>query len=154
MKLKKRTGIYEASNVYFDPKHVVAKSYGWWTFVAVIGGKTVFNAHPYSNTTIGHQYKMRSLLRELGVTIDMTVNTRESLSKFETLKTLQEAVEAQRLKDAVVAEAKRVSRLEKAKLRRFQKRMNAEGLYSEAQWRAIKGGASLESYSFNRASKI
>lgn len=73
MKLMQRSQTYKASNVEFNPKTLVATSYGWWKFVAVVEGKVIFNAFNYSNTTVKHQYKVRSLLAELGITIDQEV---------------------------------------------------------------------------------
>lgn len=80
MKLMKRTKIYKASNVTFNPETKQAYSYGWWRFVDVIEGKVVFNSYRYSNTTAWHQYKVRCLMEELGIKIDLEVSTSSSLS--------------------------------------------------------------------------
>lgn len=83
MKYFKRAGIYKASNVSFDPKLIEARSYDWWVFVKVIKGKVVFNSFRYSNTTSRHQSKVRSLMRELGIKVDLEVSTRLSLNSHE-----------------------------------------------------------------------
>jgi hypothetical protein len=80
MKYSKRADMYTASNVSYSPEKRQALSYHWWTFVKVIGGLTVFNAHNYSATTIKHQYKVRALMNELGHNIDLIVDTRLSLT--------------------------------------------------------------------------
>lgn len=62
MKRMKRTGIYKASNVTFDPLTMTAYSYGWWRFVERIGGEIVFNGYNYSPSTCKHQSKVRKVL--------------------------------------------------------------------------------------------
>ncbi len=73
MKFMKRKGVYQASNynVTFDPKTCSAFSYSWWKFVGIVEGKVVFNNFRYSNTTSKHQSKVRSLLKDLGIKIDI-----------------------------------------------------------------------------------
>lgn len=73
MKLIKRTGIYKASNATFDPKKLEAFSYSWWKFVGVVEGKVVFNNFRYSPTTATHQYRVRQLMAELGIRIDLEI---------------------------------------------------------------------------------
>lgn len=73
MKYFKRLGIYKASNVTFDSAAMVAVSYGWWVFVARIGGKVVFNNYFYSQATRGHQRKVRNQLERLGIAIDLEI---------------------------------------------------------------------------------
>ena len=81
MKFMKRANIYKASNVTFNPETCGAVSYDWWTFTKMINGKLVFNKHAYSNTTRKHQSKVRSLLRELGLEIDLTVDAPGGLQR-------------------------------------------------------------------------
>lgn len=69
MKFYPKAGVYKASNVCFDPEEVSAYSYQWWKFVTRIGPLTVFNSYPYSNTTRRHQWKVKSLMRSLGIDI-------------------------------------------------------------------------------------
>jgi len=71
MKLMKRTGIYTAANVTLDPETCLAYSYSWWRFVERSGGTVIFNNYAYSNTTTGHQYKVKHQMRELGIKIDV-----------------------------------------------------------------------------------
>ncbi len=70
MKFKKRKGLYEASNVTLDPITLNAYSYRWWRFLAKVEGRLVFNNYGYSNSTVRHQWKVRAVLRELGVAPD------------------------------------------------------------------------------------
>jgi hypothetical protein len=71
MKYKKRKNIYEASNVTFNRENCAAFSYQWWKFVGIVEGKVVFNNFYYSPTTRQHQYKVRKLLNELNIKIDL-----------------------------------------------------------------------------------
>jgi hypothetical protein len=73
MKFIKKRNQYEASNVTFNADKIEAYSYGWWKFVAVIGGKVVFNTYNYSSSTIKHQIKVKRLMRELGINIDIEI---------------------------------------------------------------------------------
>lgn len=73
MKYYKRLKIYKSNsgNCTFDPETMKAYSYRWWAFVAVIEGKVVFNNYRYSAMTTKHQWKVRSLLNELDIKIDL-----------------------------------------------------------------------------------
>ncbi len=73
MKLK-YAGMWEASNVSFDSETCRALSYNWWVFVDKFGKDVIFNAYQYSPTTIKHQYKVKALLKELGIRIKATVH--------------------------------------------------------------------------------
>lgn len=68
MKYFPRLGLYKASNVTFNPRNLEAYSYSWWQFVKIIDDVLVFNSYTYSNTTTRHQWKVRHVLRELGYT--------------------------------------------------------------------------------------
>lgn len=92
MKYMKRSQIYQASNVTFNPQTKRAYSYSWWRFVDVIEGKTVFNNHGYSNSTRKHQNKVMCLMRDLGIKIDLLIDTNYSLSKSLTLAELEENI--------------------------------------------------------------
>lgn len=83
----KNPTLYKAANVTFDASQIEAFSYGWWKFVKVIQGKIVFNEYSYSTTTSKHQYKVKALMRELGLEVDLYVKTKASLDK-QTLKEL------------------------------------------------------------------
>lgn len=128
MKLKKKSGLYEASNVTFDPKALTATSYNWWYFVKVFKGKVVFNNYQYSPSTRRHQSKVRSLLSDLGINIDLVVELTQSLNNVEveglTLKQLKAKSDAQ---IASREESKRLHRNNMAQRRRVAKRI-AESL--------------------------
>ena len=87
MKYMKRASIYQASNYNctFDPTKIEARSYKWWSFVRKIEGKTVFNSYRYSVTTAKHQSKVRSLLEELGIKIDLELPVPRGLQVYTTL---------------------------------------------------------------------
>lgn len=80
MKFYSRLNVYKASNVSFNPDTIAAYSYGWWKFVSVINGKVIFNNYNYSPSTNKHQHKVRRLMAELGIDIDLMVNTCEDLN--------------------------------------------------------------------------
>ena len=75
MKLMKRSNIYQSSNYNctFDPNKVEAFSYKWWKFVGVVEGKVIFNDYRYSKSTSKHQSKVRRLLQDLGIHIDISM---------------------------------------------------------------------------------
>jgi hypothetical protein len=79
MKFHNKSKTYKASNVSFDAVRVKAYSYDWWVFVDVIGGKVVFNSYNYSNSTCKHQYKVRRLMRELDIKIDLEIEVPRGL---------------------------------------------------------------------------
>lgn len=91
MKFMKRAGIYQGSsyNVTFNPETMEAHSYKWWKFVAVIEGKVVFNNFRYSPTTGNHQRKVRRLLEELGIKIDLMLPVPGGL---QTVHSLEECI--------------------------------------------------------------
>jgi len=136
MKLMKRSGEYHASNVMFDPKNIIATSYRHWQFVKVISGKVVFNAYRYSNSTSKHQYKVRALMQELGVKIDVFANTRCSLSSLRTLKEVRETTKEQKIKEEKRLARKKLERSLKGKV----ERLNAKGLYSAEQRECMDRG--------------
>lgn len=81
MKQLKTSGVYKASNVTYDPKTRRAFSYVWWQFVDVVNGETVFNNYHYSQSTCGHQGKVRSLMMRLGHNIDRIVEVPKGLQQ-------------------------------------------------------------------------
>ena len=77
-----RKGFYKGSNVTFNPVTCEARSYDWWIFVSKINGLVVFNNYSYSSTTCRHQSKVRSLLSDLGVNVDVTIEAPEGLQRL------------------------------------------------------------------------
>lgn len=125
MKYMEQLGEYRASNVRFSPETEEATSYDWWTFVRRIDGSLVFNEYPYSPTTMRHQAKVRSLLQDLGLSVDITVSFRDSLSGFSSLEELAARHEKAEIARITEQELKRIQRLEKAQARRFEKKVEA-----------------------------
>ena len=84
MKYYKRLKEYKASNVSLkvEPK-LEAYSYAWWLFVVRYKGLVIFNNTSYSSSTSGHQYKVRRVLDDLNIEIDIELNnTRRSFGEF------------------------------------------------------------------------
>jgi hypothetical protein len=79
-----RNQVFKSTNAFFNPLTMTAISYKWWTFVRLIKGKVVFNDYNYSMTTCKHQNNVKSVMRDLGIKIDLEVATYESLTQFET----------------------------------------------------------------------
>lgn len=71
MRYYPRFKIYKASNVTFNPETIQAYSYGWWRFVDIVEGKVIFNNYRYSVSTCKHQSKVRALLNDLKIKIDI-----------------------------------------------------------------------------------
>jgi len=92
MKYMKRSNTYKANNVTFDPDTCSAYSYDWWKFVAKHNGKVIFNEYRYSVTTAKHQSKVRSLLRELGIQVDLVVKTRNGLQALHGVNGTQDLI--------------------------------------------------------------
>lgn len=84
MKFFRRLGLYKSSNVSFDPSRFEAKSYNWWIFVRRVYGKLVFNDFRYSVSTANHQNKVRRLLTELGVNIDIVIECPQGLQHLKS----------------------------------------------------------------------
>lgn len=83
MKYYTKLKLYKASNVYFNPEICQAYSYAWWKFVDKIKGKVIFNSYRYSNSTCKHQRKVRSVLRELGIKIDIEIEAPRGLQDLD-----------------------------------------------------------------------
>ena len=84
MKYYKKLKEYKASNVSLtiEPK-LEAYSYNWWLFVVRYKGLVIFNNTTYSSSTGGHQYKVRRVLEELNIKIDIELNnTFKSFGEF------------------------------------------------------------------------
>ena len=84
MKYYKRLKEYKASNVSLtvEPR-LEAYSYGWWLFVVKYKGLVIFNNTYYSSSTNGHQAKVRGVLSNLNIKIDIELNnTLNSFGEF------------------------------------------------------------------------
>ena len=125
MKQMKKTGIFKAANVTFDPSTKAAFSYDWWQFVKVIKGRVIFNNCRYSISTQKHQRKVRAVLAQLGIEVSEFVKTRRSLSEFSTLKEVRAAHEQYERDEAANDELKRRERNAKAAKRRLEARVAA-----------------------------
>lgn len=118
MKLYQRSGFFKASNVIFRPQTCEAFSYGWWRFVAKIEGKVVFNNYRYSNTTARHQWKVRRLLDQLGITIDIEAPFSEGIPNDQLENIIFDA-EMNLCDQFLAQEAGKISKSEKAKAKRY-----------------------------------
>ncbi len=133
MKLMKRTNTYKAVNVTFDPNKIEAYSYGWWKFVAVIEGKVVFNNYFYSQSTSKHQRKVKSLMADLGIKIDIEMPIPEGLQPMNlrgrgqasgvTLSDLCIQAENYLCDRFLADEAKRIERNKKSRMKRLKSKL-------------------------------
>lgn len=133
MKLMKKTNTYKASNVTFNLTTKDAYSYNWWRFVAIIEGKLVFNNYRYSPSTGNHQRKVRNLLRELGIKIDVELPLPKGINQGMTLKEIYEEAENTLIDNFLYEEIKKDRRNELAKQKRLEKKIRESGLYQASQ---------------------
>lgn len=84
MKYYPRLKMYKASNVQFDPETISAYSYDWWQFVRSFNGTVVFNDYNYSSMTVKHQWKVRSVLDDLCIKIDLSIECPGGLQDLES----------------------------------------------------------------------
>lgn len=117
MKQLKRSGIYKAANVTFNPETKDAYSYSWWRFVAIVEGKLIFNNFRYSNTTAKHQHKVRSLLNALGIKVDIEMPLPRGIRFDQSLAELITESEEYLCDQIGKEELKRQDRNEKARQR-------------------------------------
>lgn len=122
--LKRKPNIFTASNVTFDKDLTEARSYQWWVFVKKIQGKTVFNSYRYSPTTGKHQHKVRSLMRTLGIKIDVEVQVKEGLNDHRNIKALIKESDRQ-------VKERELARKQRIKAQRIYKKMLELGLYNK-----------------------
>lgn len=90
-----RLGIFKytaRSKNEFNPETFEAYSYGHWCYVARINGKVVFNEYRYSNTTTRHQGAMSSLLRQLGVKVDLYVSQSNRIRSNDDVQSLRQSL--------------------------------------------------------------
>lgn len=78
-----RSNAFKASNCVLDMNELRATSYAWWNMLQVIKGKLVFNNYSYSSATSGHQSKVRSVLRNLGIKIDIEIEAPRGLQNLD-----------------------------------------------------------------------
>lgn len=123
MKYMKRAKIYKINNCTFNPETKTATSYEWWDFVKPIEGKLVFNDCYYSNTTSMHQSKVRRLLSELGVKIDITLPCKLGLQNFSNLESLFVASEEYLCDKFLDERIKSQERSVKSRARKFSKKL-------------------------------
>lgn len=116
--------IFSASNVIFNPERVEAYSYSWWKFVAIIDGLVVFNNYRYSTTTNRHQWKVKKLMNDIRIRIDVEAPFHEDLQALpndEQYDFIQDAEE--RLCEAFLKDEERKTlRAEKALKRKLEKK--------------------------------
>lgn len=124
LKYMKRAGIYKAANVTFNPQTCEAFSFSWWRFVAKINGKLVFNNYRYSATTSKHQSRVREVLRELGIKIDVSLSLPKGINSNSMVE-LRRAHASNAKREANLQEQKRIERNKKSKFRRASKKLES-----------------------------
>jgi hypothetical protein len=106
----------------FNRETFEAFSYRWWKFVAKVEGKIVFNNYRYSVSTSKHQNKIRNLLNELKIKIDIELPLPKGINSS-SLQDLFETAEEHLCDAFLAAELKRQDRNERAKIKRFEKKL-------------------------------
>lgn len=84
MKYNSKSGIYKASNLTFDPSQMKSYSYDWYELFSRIGQLNVMNDYNYSSTTVKHKYKLRELLRQLGIDIHASIEAPKGLQDLDS----------------------------------------------------------------------
>jgi hypothetical protein len=105
-----------ASNNYLDLTNNEAISYNWWSYYKTIDGVRVFNVYRYSNTTAMHQSKMRRLLHKLGLSIDIEVNDKRSLSTMSIQDVYQSKLQERNVVFHKLQKCKRATSFKKSNL--------------------------------------
>ena len=141
MKFMKRANIYQASNynVTFDPDKTEGRSYKWWVFVTKVEGKMIFNNYRYSVSTSKHQSKVRSLLNQLNIKIDIEMPLPNGLpgsyrrglgmdsaqvpASDASLSSLIQTAEEYLCDKFLADQLKTQERNERSKIKRFQKKL-------------------------------
>ena len=128
--LKTQPHLWFGSGIFFDTDKMSATSYQWWHFVRRIEGEIVFNSYPYSISTQRHQRKLRELMSDLRINVDVEISVRASLDTFRTVKELVIAHNLQIELDARVENEKRLERNARARVRR-QENKSARKRYAK-----------------------
>lgn len=133
---KKRSGIYSNStgSLTFDPKTCSAHSYRWWKFVGIVEGQVVFNNFRYSVTTSKQQSKVRQLLRELGIKIDVEMPLPRGINSSD-MKELALIAEEHLCDEFLTEESKKIERNAKARARKLKAKLE-DYLENQAHFRA------------------
>jgi hypothetical protein len=121
--MKRSPNLWKQTNLLFDSAKIYATSYVWWKFVAIIEGKVIFNDYRYSVTTSKHQCKVRSLMTQLGIKIDITMPVPKGLQCYSSLSEAILAAEEHLCDVISESELKREERNLKAKHRRNAKKL-------------------------------
>lgn len=121
MTFKKRSGIYSNStgSLTFDPIKLEAHSYRWWKFVSRIDGLVIFNNYSYSVSTSKHQSKIRSMLDQMGIKIDVFLQLRKGINTSD-LEALFLEAEEQACDKFLSDELKRQDKNERSRIKRAE----------------------------------
>ncbi len=118
MKFFKTLNLYKASNVRFNPLNMSATSYDWWGFVGLVDGLLVFNNYFYSPSTSKHQRKVRRLLSDLNIKIDLEMPIPSGLQTGKSLGEYVLESEAYLCNKFLDDEIKKQTKSDSAKLKR------------------------------------
>lgn len=129
MKFIKKRNQFESSNLTFNPDTLQAFSYKWWKFCDRINGKVVFNSYSYSVSTSKHQYKIRSLLSQKGIEIDLFLESPHGLDDLNSavklyekrIAQLQALIEKPKTHKAKNEERKKLIQVYKEKINQIKK---------------------------------
>jgi hypothetical protein len=134
MKYFKRLKLYKANNgnCIFNPETGDAHSYRWWRFLAIVDGVVFFNDYRYSSMTTKHQWKVRHLLNELGIKIDVVAPFPKGIPRGRSLKELYTMAEENECDRYISQEAKRIYRNEQAAKRRAQRKAQSLALITHS----------------------
>jgi hypothetical protein len=124
LKYMKKAAIYKNStgSLTFDPSQIKAVSYNWWTFVAKVDGLVVFNNYRYSVSTSKQQSAVRSLMKDLGIKIDLELPLSKGINSSNLSDLIVTAEE--QLCDSFLADIlKKQDRYERTKRQKLVKKL-------------------------------
>lgn len=124
LNFNKKSGLYKNStgSLTFNPVTCEAHSFRWWKFVAKVDGLVIFNNYNYSNTTAKQQSKIRTLLDQLNIKIDLALPLPKGIDSSNLSDLILTAEEY--LCDKISnEELKKEERNKKAKARKLKKQL-------------------------------
>lgn len=110
MKFLKTKNQYKASNVLLDLNNEIATSYDWWIFLKRINGKLVFNNYRYSPSTEGHQRKILKQLDQLGIKVDMFIESPKGLQDLNSAISYYEYEISELVNDIATTNRRKITR--------------------------------------------
>lgn len=133
LKYFKTLGVYKnaTGTLTFNPLTSEAYSYKWWRFVAKIDGLLIFNNYFYSKTTAKHQRKIKNLLNQLNIKIDLELSLENGITYDKSLTELIEQSEHELCDKFLANELKKQEKYRRKRNIFLRKKSRLEALLDE-----------------------